>query len=238
MIYSFVKRSARGFCFVIMISVHQVLIEIIKRILKMPRPFGACSPSYGFPSGHSAFASAMCTWFLLEHFVLDSRSPFKGWKFYRWTRNAFIVFCPLIPISRYFLNYHSIPQICTGLALGVVISALLFFIVYNRVVRVEYHIYMSSYIVRVWKVLRITDNFSLHEIRERKTSAVIADMEEGRPVELELKGVSEETSRRTLKIRRQIFLARLKRIMRIITCRGQEEEVVSNSQSVNASPYT
>jgi len=231
------KDPPEDFAF-IMISVHQILIEIIKRILKKERPMGACSPSFGFPSGHSAFASSMLTWFLLEHFFLHEKSPFKGWRFYTWTRNAFIVFSPLIPISRYYLNYHTIPQICTGLALGVVISAGMFFFVYKRIVQVEYHIYASSYVVRVWKVLRITDNFSLHEIKERKTSAVIEDIEEGRPVELEMRGVTEETSKRTFKIRRQIFLARLRRIMRRITCRGSEEEIVSQPNEIIASPET
>jgi len=60
--FCFATKSSRGFCMFVLLAIQQVTVEVIKRILAIPRPLGACSLSYGFPSSHSAFTSAILTW--------------------------------------------------------------------------------------------------------------------------------------------------------------------------------
>jgi len=190
-----------------LISIQQITLEIVKNILRIARPLGACSSSYGFPSNHSGFAAALLTWLLLEIFFLHKTSPFKGCKHYPYTRNLLFVFIPLVPFSRYFLNYHSIPQILTGFAAGIVISAVIFYFVYKKVVQVEYHQYLTCYVVRFWKIAKFKDNFTLYEIRERKISAAAQDMEEGKAIELSVDVVSKRI------LKRKVYLATIRRIL-------------------------
>jgi len=48
---------------------------------------------------------------ILESFMLHGKASFKFVRSYSWFRNSFIFVAPLIPISRFFLNYHSFEQV-------------------------------------------------------------------------------------------------------------------------------
>ena len=60
--HSIYKRTARGFFMVANIFIQQVACALLKLYFAQARPLGACSVSYGLPSGHSGFASALTLW--------------------------------------------------------------------------------------------------------------------------------------------------------------------------------
>jgi len=126
LVYSIAKRNTRGFYTLMNVFIQQIICAFMKLYIAQARPKGACSSSFGFPSGHSGFASAMITWFILEILFFTPEAAFKQSKFYKYTRNIFIILAPLIPTSRYFLNYHSFEQIVCGLVTGVFCSVFFF----------------------------------------------------------------------------------------------------------------
>jgi len=126
LIYSIAKKNTRGCYILFNVFIQQIICAFMKLYVAQARPKGACSSSFGFPSGHSGFASAMATWFILEIIFFSQNAAFKQGKFYSYSRNIFIILAPLIPISRYFLNYHTVEQIVCGLLTGV-FSTVFFF---------------------------------------------------------------------------------------------------------------
>jgi len=122
------SRSSRNIFIIIAMLLHGFINERgIKRILAESRPFGSCATSYGLPSGHSGFASGLATWLILEMILLHDKVPFKkgtGYKLMTW---AYLVIAPFIPISRVYLNYHSVKQIIWGTITGIVMYTAFFY---------------------------------------------------------------------------------------------------------------
>jgi len=128
-LYFFGFRSTRNIFIILAMVLHGLINERgIKRMLAESRPYGSCATSYGLPSGHSGFASGLATWLVLEMVFLHDNVPFKkgnGYKLMTW---AYLVMAPFIPISRYYLNYHSIKQCIWGTLTGIVMYGFFFFL--------------------------------------------------------------------------------------------------------------
>jgi len=158
LIYTFMGRTSRVLIFLMSLAIQQILNEVIlKRILAEHRPKGACSHSFGLPSGHSAFSACWLTWLLLEWSMFHDDVPFKKGKVHTVLRTLGIIVTPLIPISRYFLNYHSIKQICYGLLTGFCCALLTFTIVVTLIHLNEGH-FWSRRVSRFLKKLKIKEN--------------------------------------------------------------------------------
>jgi len=136
--------------------------HFLKRILAENRPYGACSSSYGLPSGHSSFTSALATWLILEWVVLHDKVPFKKSPFYKAITISYLLFSPLIPISRHYLNYHTIKQIFCGLATGVLFSAVSFYLMVVILHKNE-GTYWSSFMRKFNLKLRIEEDILLYK---------------------------------------------------------------------------
>jgi len=111
-------------CLVVQVAVNEL---ILKNIFAELRPTGSCSHSFGLPSGHSSFASFFMTWLILEGIYISEHASFKKEKYYIHLRNIGIFFSPLVPISRFFLNYHTVKQICAGMIIGFFVAVTCFY---------------------------------------------------------------------------------------------------------------
>ncbi|KAK6464776.1 hypothetical protein DFJ63DRAFT_93559 [Scheffersomyces coipomensis] len=100
----------------------EILNKIVKRIMKQPRPefhkdfaSGSYSLTYGMPSAHSQFMGFFTAYFIcIILFKIKHLSKFqKG-------VGAVVLFvgCLLVPFSRVYLLYHTIPQVIVGVTLG------------------------------------------------------------------------------------------------------------------------
>jgi len=161
-IHAFLKKTSRGFFIITNLLIQQIVCGLLKKYFAQARPVGACSTTFGYPSSHSGFAASMATWLILETFFMHRNLHFKTSKFYTLSRNGFIVFAPLIPVSRYFLNYHSLEQILCGLLAGFVCTMVYFLIVKTTLLHGNTHKYHGSLIVKTWKKYKFHDNFAHH----------------------------------------------------------------------------
>jgi len=126
----FWKKSLRSFLILMNLIIIVFINELIfKKILSETRPKGACSSSFGLPSGHSAFAGALMVWFILEWTMFHELASFKTSRHYSKIRNIIIIFAPVNPISRNFLNYHSEKQVLVGFIEGSVWAFMFFYFV-------------------------------------------------------------------------------------------------------------
>lgn len=100
-------RTTRCFFLLLMIFIENYFIEVIKNILKDPRPNWECNKQYGNPSNHAVFYSALCTWFIAEYFYCDRKFRFKN----NFVKFLCFFFTPIVIYSRVYLNYHSNEQV-------------------------------------------------------------------------------------------------------------------------------
>jgi len=160
-LYGFKRRTARGFCIGALLAVQVLACEIFKAIYSQARPKGACASSSGYPSSHASFISTMYTWLVLEWIFLDKNAPFKLWKYYAFWRNIFFVYAPLVPISRSYLNYHTLEQIIVGLGSGVAFAIIFFIYVHFSVVKAKNP--AQSPLGRFWKSIDFFDNLAFRK---------------------------------------------------------------------------
>jgi len=170
------RRTSRGFLVIINLLIHQVSCALLKRYFAQPRPDGACSNSFGYPSGHSGWTAALATWLILESFLLQRKASFKFSKSYSLFRNSFIFVAPLIPISRLFLNYHSVEQILTGLLNGFTGSIIYFAIVLFIMIRLKQVKVPTSISFKLWKEIKFENNFMNYQ--NYKGQNIVADQDQ------------------------------------------------------------
>jgi hypothetical protein len=103
---SYYKTTRSVFLF-IMIFGQNFVIEVIKGVLRDPRPNHKCNQQFGNPSNHATFYSSLITWILMELIMLKSKYRLDGTKI---KLSLFIVY-PFILYSRIYLNYHSFEQV-------------------------------------------------------------------------------------------------------------------------------
>jgi len=165
LVHSVLRKKTRGFFILTNLMIQQVICLVLKKIIAQSRPHGACSSSYGYPSGHSGFAASLSTWLILEAFLLHEKVPFKSSKLYIVLRNSFVSLAPFIPVSRYFLNYHSVEQICCGILAGFLSSMIYFWVVMTSVVNIQEGKYNGS-VAKIWEKYRFQDDIISYTPRE------------------------------------------------------------------------
>jgi len=163
-IFIIFRRTSHALVLLIGLALQQFINDVIfKRSLAEARPSGACSHSYGLPSGHSSFASFLATWLILEWVMFHDKVPFRKSKFNLVFRIIGLIVCPFIPISRHFLNYHSAKQILYGTLDGFILAILYFALVVVLLYKDEGRFWgrkVTSILRKVW----FKDNFIDHEI--------------------------------------------------------------------------
>lgn len=118
-----VKYRKVGFMVFFGSAINLVIVEVLKHIVKEPRPFithpqllhyviGAAPQSYSFPSGHASAA-------FVGAFVL-------GYFFKKWRWPLYILAC-CIAISRPFLLVHYPTDVIAGAIIGIISGILAFF---------------------------------------------------------------------------------------------------------------
>lgn len=128
LLYLFASRSSRTIFMVIAMVLHGMINEKgLKRWLAESRPYGSCASGYGLPSGHSGFAIGLAAYLVLEMVLLHDKVPFKKGFGYKFMTISYLIVAPLIPISRVFLNYHSVKQIIWGSIVGIALYSLFFY---------------------------------------------------------------------------------------------------------------
>ncbi|KIJ49500.1 hypothetical protein M422DRAFT_27866 [Sphaerobolus stellatus SS14] len=102
----------------------EVLNWVLKHIIKQERPIAELGDGYGFPSSHSQWMGYFST-FLIMHVYFRHRFTTTGsWIIDKLVR--FLLYVGLIAwagtvcYSRYYLTYHTVPQILWGLSIGIV----------------------------------------------------------------------------------------------------------------------
>jgi len=166
--YLVFARSSRVLFLFGALAIQNTLNEhVIKKILAESRPIGACSESYGLPSGHSSFAAGLATWLILELIVLHERVPFKKDKIYKMMAMLYIMISPLIPISRHYLNYHSIKQIWCGVFAGIFFSMLTFYLMMTLMYKNEGK-YWSGLMRRINQKLKFEENILMFKSESRE----------------------------------------------------------------------
>lgn len=114
---------------------------LLKRLLRLPRPayaaqLGGGGTGYGMPSSHSQFMGFFAAFFLLHlhtHRPYQPRRPITIISVVRRIEHqASQVFVALLSsmtvFSRWYLGYHSIPQVLVGLTLGLLIGGVYWYL--------------------------------------------------------------------------------------------------------------
>lgn len=172
LLFVIVSRTSRVAFFLFNLAVIQILNEVIlKKIIAESRPRGACSNSYGLPSGHAAFAASLITWLLLEWIMFHEKVPFKTYKYHVILRTMALLAIPFIPISRYFLNYHTAKQIGLGIATGT-ICAMIHFMIVTAIIHQNEGKFWSSRMIVILKKIGFKDNFLIIEVIEEDVEYV------------------------------------------------------------------
>ncbi|CAI2375384.1 unnamed protein product [Moneuplotes crassus] len=86
---------------------------ILKYSIRQHRPEGACSASYGMPSGHSSFSVCFIIWATYAYLVHLKRL---------WQPIFFFLAAIVVIISRVYLGYHTILQVSMGSLVGLLLS--------------------------------------------------------------------------------------------------------------------
>ncbi|KAI0820750.1 PAP2-domain-containing protein [Trametes gibbosa] len=95
---------------------------VLKHIIQEERPNQDLGDGYGFPSSHSQWMGYFAS-FLILHFSLRHRWSSTGHRSLDFARDAglytFIIAWSLsVAFSRYYLSYHSAPQVLWGFIIG------------------------------------------------------------------------------------------------------------------------
>ncbi|KAI0630575.1 PAP2-domain-containing protein [Trametes polyzona] len=96
---------------------------VLKHIIQEERPNQDLGDGYGFPSSHSQWMGYFAS-FLILHFSLRHRFVSTGYRILDLARDVFLytfilAWSASVAFSRYYLSYHSPPQVLWGFAIGV-----------------------------------------------------------------------------------------------------------------------
>ncbi|KAH9946491.1 PAP2-domain-containing protein [Amylocystis lapponica] len=106
---------------------------VLKHIIKQERPSYDMGEGYGFPSSHSQWMGYFAT-FLLCHFSFRHRFVSTGWHALDlvWKIALYIgvaSWAGAVALSRFYLSYHTAPQVLWGLGIGVLFGATYYILV-------------------------------------------------------------------------------------------------------------
>ncbi|KAJ5080233.1 hypothetical protein M0811_03717 [Anaeramoeba ignava] len=123
----FVRKAITNFYFMILaLSISLWNDVILKNIIRQERPEGACSNSFGMPSGHSVSSLCFFTWFTLEILFGSRKNYSKKMKLFIISLIG-ILLLP-VPYSRVYLGYHSKEQVIVGSITGIFYAICFFFL--------------------------------------------------------------------------------------------------------------
>ncbi|KAI0372626.1 PAP2-domain-containing protein [Pilatotrama ljubarskyi] len=96
---------------------------LLKHLIREERPNKELGDGYGFPSSHSQWMGYFAS-FLLLHFTLRHRFVTTGYPILDIARDValytfILTWAGAVAFSRYYLLYHSIPQVLWGFGIGV-----------------------------------------------------------------------------------------------------------------------
>mmetsp|Transcript_363 Transcript_363/g.346 ORF Transcript_363/g.346 Transcript_363/m.346 type:complete len:212 (+) Transcript_363:73-708(+) len=125
LIRAFWKKNLAEKLFIPLTLVSLLVCEILlKTTIRQHRPDGACSHSYGMPSGHSSFSWCLIMWSLYSYYTkLNHRL---------WVPVCILFIGINVIISRIFLVYHTPLQVTIGSIVGIVISSVYFSIIHFK----------------------------------------------------------------------------------------------------------
>jgi len=83
------------------------MIELMKGLLRDPRPNFICNQQFGNPSNHATFYSSLITMLCMEYVLLESKFRLSN----IFLKFLLIIIYPFILYSRIYLNYHNIEQV-------------------------------------------------------------------------------------------------------------------------------
>ncbi len=83
------------------------MIELMKGLLRDPRPNFICNQQFGNPSNHATFYSSLITMLFMEYVLLESKFRLSNF----FLKLLLIIIYPFILYSRIYLNYHTIEQV-------------------------------------------------------------------------------------------------------------------------------
>ncbi|MGI0141607.1 MAG: phosphatase PAP2 family protein [Candidatus Micrarchaeales archaeon] len=118
-IYLYIKKDKNVFSFAVAIIVLFLATEVIKDIVKEPRPCttdsfsgigGICESGFSFPSNHAATLTGLL-------FFL------KG---YRYLRILYLVWLALVLFGRIYLGEHYLTDVIAGMVLSIIIAAIIY----------------------------------------------------------------------------------------------------------------
>ncbi|RPD59023.1 PAP2-domain-containing protein [Lentinus tigrinus ALCF2SS1-7] len=100
---------------------------VLKHVVREDRPNEDLGDGYGFPSSHSQWMGYFAS-FLFLHFSLRHRWVSTGFVLLDYARDvllfAFILsWSAAVAFSRYYLSYHTIPQVLWGFSIGVIFGS-------------------------------------------------------------------------------------------------------------------
>jgi hypothetical protein len=116
-----------------MVLIQNFMVEFLKNNLRDPRPNFKCNHQFGNPSNYTCFYTCIIVWFILEGFFTEKKYQFKYNKF---LFPLFIAY-PFIIYSRYYLHYHTIEQIVTGIVLGSFVGIVWYFLSIKFILKSE-----------------------------------------------------------------------------------------------------
>ena len=126
-------RTTRSVLILLMVLIQNFMVEFLKNNLRDPRPNFKCNHQFGNPSNYTCFYTCIIVWFILEGFFTEKKYQFKYTKF---LFPLFIAY-PFIIYSRYYLHYHTIEQIVTGIVLGSFVGIVWYFLSIKFILKSE-----------------------------------------------------------------------------------------------------
>jgi len=107
----FFVREFHIFLYFIGMLANTIMNEVLKELMKEPRPHGACKDDYGMPSNHAQsifFFAAYWSFLFSRHVTLSSALT------NRLTAGAWWLVAVAVAYSRVHLGYHSNAQVAVG----------------------------------------------------------------------------------------------------------------------------
>jgi len=122
-------REFHIFLYFIGMLANTIMNEVLKELMKEPRPHGACKDDYGMPSNHAQsifFFAAYWSFLFSRHVTLSSALT------NRLTAGAWWLVAVAVAYSRVHLGYHSNAQVAVGAGSGVIVALFCALVVFGR----------------------------------------------------------------------------------------------------------
>lgn len=160
LISTIIHKTSRLFGLLLLSIIQNFIAQLLKNIIKDPRPNFKCNRQYGNPSNHAIFFASMLAWIIMENIYLKKKYINNNKKY------TFLLFTslPLVIYARYKLNYHSIEQLLNGVIVGGIVGVLWFIIFFNCALKDNYNnpniFYQNNILKSIMEKFGIINNMS------------------------------------------------------------------------------